>query len=272
MNANPISVQGKSFVITGGSGILGGAMATHLVEQGAHVSIWGRNEERLRETAEEAGRGPGTVWSQVVDVLDEEAVKQAAAAAVSHFGAIDGLINCAGGNMPGATVGPDQTILDVSLADLRKVLDLNLMGSVIPTLALAPHFLERKQGSIVNISSMAANQAITRVLGYSMAKSGIDSFTRWMATEFATKGCPDIRVNAIAPGFFITHQNRRLLTEEDGSPTPRGQAVISNTPMRRFGDPAELNGMVQYLLSDAASFVTGTVVPVDGGFSSFSGV
>lgn len=268
---NPVSVQDKVIIITGGSGILGGAMAKHLAAQGAKVSIWGRNQERLEE-ARLAAAELGEVDSQAVDVLDEASVEQATGAVIAAWGRIDGLINCAGGNMPGATVGPDQSIFDVSYADLRKVLDLNLMGSVIPSMAVGKRMAEAGSGSIVNISSMAASQALTRVLGYSMAKSGIDNFTRWMATELAKRGNPRIRVNAIAPGFFVTHQNRHLLMQEDGTPTARGQQVINKTPMGRFGAPEELNTMVQYLLSDASSFVTGTITPIDGGFSGFSGV
>lgn len=268
---NPVSVQDKVIIITGGSGILGGSMAKHLASQGARVSIWGRNQERLEATRLAAAE-VGEVETRTVDVLDDTSVEQATAAVVQAWGQIDGLINCAGGNMPGATVGPDQSIFDVSFADLRKVLDLNLMGSVIPTMAVAKRMAEAGTGSIVNISSMAASQALTRVLGYSMAKSGIDNFTRWMATELAKRGTPSIRVNAIAPGFFVTHQNRHLLLQEDGTPTARGQQVINKTPMGRFGAPEELNTMVQYLLSDASSFVTGTITPIDGGFSGFSGV
>lgn len=268
---NPVNVQDKVIIITGGSGILGGAMAKHLAGQGAKVSIWGRNQERL-EAARLTAAEFGEVEIQTVDVLDEASVEQATAAVVTAWGHIDGLVNCAGGNMPGATVGPDQSIFDVSYADLRKVLDLNLMGSVIPTMAVGKRMTDAGAGSIVNISSMAASQALTRVLGYSMAKSGIDNFTRWMATELAKRGTPGIRVNAIAPGFFVTHQNQHLLLKEDGTPTARGQQVINKTPMGRFGAPEELNTMVQYLLSDASSFVTGTITPIDGGFSGFSGV
>lgn len=270
---NPVSVQDKVIIITGGSGVLGGSMAKHLAAQGAKVNIWGRNQERLEETRLAAAEC-GEVESQTVDVLDEVSVEQATAAVIAAWGHIDGLINCAGGNMPGATVGPDQSIFDVSFSDMRKVLDLNLMGSVIPTMAVGKYMTESESGSgsIVNISSMAASQALTRVLGYSIAKSGIDNFTRWMATELAKRGNPGIRVNAIAPGFFVTHQNRHLLMQEDGTPTARGQQVINKTPMGRFGAPEELNTMVQYLLSEASSFVTGTITPIDGGFSGFSGV
>ncbi|MEO0332487.1 MAG: SDR family oxidoreductase, partial [Bacteroidota bacterium] len=191
---------------------------------------------------------------------------------LAQWGQIDVLINAAGGNMPGATVAPDQTVFDVSVDALRKVLDLNLMGSVLPTLVFGKSMAEQKSGSIINISSMAATHSITRVLGYSIAKAGIDMFTKWMATEMSLKFGDGIRVNAIAPGFFIGEQNRKLLTNEDGSLTERGKTIIQNTPMQRFGKAEELNGAVLYLCSDASMFVTGTISPIDGGFSSFSGV
>ncbi len=174
--------------------------------------------------------------------------------------------------MPGATVAPDQTVFDVSIEALQKVLDLNLIGSVLPTLVLGKVMADQKSGSVINISSMAATHSITRVLGYSLAKAGIDIFTKWMAAEMSLKFGDGIRVNAIAPGFFIGEQNRRLLTNEDGSLTDRGNTIIQNTPMQRFGEAEELNGAILYLSSEASKFVTGTIIPIDGGFSSFSGV
>src|SRR5690606_23977408 len=173
---------------------------------------------------------------------------------------------------PGATLKPDQTIYDIELGDTQKVVDINLFGTVIPTIILSEIMAKQGFGSIVNISSMSAKQTISRVLGYSMAKAGVDIFTKWMSNELSSKFSDKIRVNAIAPGFFIGNQNRRLLTNEDGTFTDRGEKIIANTPMGRFGDASELNGMVHYLLSDASSFVTGTIYDIDGGFSSFSGV
>ena len=178
----------------------------------------------------------------------------------------------AGGNVPGATVPPGKSIFDISISDLQKVMDLNLMGSIIPSLVFGKVMADQKSGSIINVSSMAASQALTRVFGYSMAKAGVDMLTKWMSMELSLQCEGKVRVNAIAPGFFIGNQNRRLLTEEDGSYTERGQTIIANTPMKRFGHIDELNGLVQYLCSDASSFVTGTIIPVDGGFSAFSGV
>jgi NAD(P)-dependent dehydrogenase (short-subunit alcohol dehydrogenase family) len=182
------------------------------------------------------------------------------------------LINLAGGNLPGATQKSEQTIHDLEIEAICKVVDLNLFGTVLPSIILSELMVERGSGSIVNISSMAAKQSISRVLGYSMAKAAVDVFTKWLANELASSYSNKIRVNAIAPGFFIGNQNRKLLTNEDGSYTNRGDKIIANTPMKRFGDTSELNGAVHYLLSEASSFVTGSIYDVDGGFSTFSGV
>jgi NAD(P)-dependent dehydrogenase (short-subunit alcohol dehydrogenase family) len=191
---------------------------------------------------------------------------------VDEFGTIDILINAAGGNMPGATIPPDKNFFDLKIEDFQKVVDLNLHGSVIPTKVFSEVMVKNKKGVVINISSMASIRIITRVLGYSAAKAAVDNFTKWMAVEMAKKFGEGFRVNAIAPGFFITEQNRSLLTNADGTLTARGQAVIQQTPFGRFGEPEELNGTLIWLCSDAAKFVTGVVVPVDGGFSVFSGV
>ena len=265
-------VSGKVIIITGGGGALGGAMAKYLLQQDARIVILSLHESSATQRAEELKAMGGEVLGVAVDVLSEEKLKEARDKIMDKWGKIDVLINAAGGNMPGATVNPDQTVFDVSTEDLKKVLDLNLMGSVLPTLVFGQVMAEQKSGSIINVSSMAASQAITRVLGYSMAKAGIDMFTKWMAMEMAMKFGDGIRVNAIAPGFFIGKQNKRLLTEEDGSYTSRGKTIIQNTPMGRFGEAEELNGIVLYLCSEASRFVTGTIIPIDGGFSSFSGV
>lgn len=206
------------------------------------------------------------------DVLDESSVSAAYESAISRFGRVDALINGAGGNMPGATIAPAQTVFDLKLDDYKKVLDLNLMGSVLPTVTFARAFAAQRSGCVINFSSMSADRTITRVPGYSNAKAAIDNMTRWMAVELARTYGDRVRVNAIAPGFFISNQNRALLTNEDGSYTDRGQSVITNTPFGRFGETDEIHGTIHYLLSDAAAFVTGAVIPVDGGFSSFSGV
>ncbi len=266
------NIKDKVIIITGGGGVLGGAMGNYLAAQGARIVVLSRREETVQSMVDELKTSGGEVLGLAADVLDEEKLKTAKNKIIEKWGRIDVLINAAGGNLPGATIAPDQTVFDVSVPDLKKVLDLNLMGSVLPTLVFGKAMAESKQGSIINISSMAASQAITRVLGYSMAKAGIDMFTKWMATEMARKYGDGIRVNAIAPGFFIGNQNRRLLTNEDGALTERGHDIIRNTPMHRFGEAEELNGIVLYLCSDASRFVTGTIIPVDGGFSSFSGV
>ena len=269
---NLYSVTGKVIVITGGSGVLGGALAEHLIQRGAKIVVIGFREESVLAKLKDLAKYGGDPLGLAVDCTDEGQLVTARRKILDRWGRIDVLINCAGGNLPGATIGPDQTIFDASFEDLQSVINLNLMGSVVPSIIFGKVMADQRHGSIINISSMAADRAITRVLGYSLAKAGIDQLTKWMATEMALKFGDGIRINAVAPGFFIGNQNRRLLTEEDGSFTPRGHTIISNTPMSRFGDIDELNGAVQFLSSDASKFVTGTILPVDGGFSAFSGV
>ena len=270
--ADQFNVSGKVVVITGGSGTLGGAMAAHLIQQGCRIAILGYRESSVLATLKELARHGSDPLGLAVDVTNEEKMIIARKRILDRWGRIDVLINAAGGNVAGATVPPGKTIFDVSIDDLRRVVDLNLLGSMIPSIIFGKVMAEQKMGSIINISSMAADRAITRVFGYAVAKAGIDMLTKWMATEMALKYEGGIRVNAIAPGFFIGNQNRRLLTNEDGSYTDRGNTIIGNTPMQRFGDISELNGTVQYLCSDASKFLTGTIIPVDGGFSAFSGV
>ena len=265
-------VNGKVIVVTGGGGVLGGSMAEYLSENGAKIALLDLKAEPAEAKANELNAAGGDAIGLAANVLEKENLEKVNAQILEKWGKIDGLINAAGGNMPGATVGPDQTVFDVSIEALRKVLDLNLMGSVIPTLVFGKTMTEQKEGSIINISSMAASHSISRVMGYSLAKAGIDMLTKWMALELSSKFGSGLRVNAIAPGFFIGNQNRRLLTNEDGSYTERGNQVIQNTPMGRFGDKSELNGAILYLCSEASKFVTGTIIPIDGGFSSYSGV
>ncbi len=266
------SVAGKVIVITGGSGVIGGALAEYLIQQGAKIVVIGFREESVLAKIKDLARYGSDPLGLAIDCTKEDQLIQARKKIMDRWGRIDALINGAGGNLPGATIAPGQTIFDSSIEDIQSVIDLNLMGSVVPSLVFGKVMAEQKIGSIINISSMAADRAITRVFGYSLAKAGIDQLTKWMATEMALKFGDGIRVNAIAPGFFIGNQNRRLLTEEDGSFTSRGKTIISNTPMSRFGQIEELNGIVQYLCSDASRFVTGTIIPIDGGFSAFSGV
>lgn len=272
MSENLYDIEGKVAVVTGGGGALGGSISEYLAKQKVKVAIVDLNGEAAQAKADELIKAGGEAIGLSGDVLDENSLKTSKDAILDKWGRIDFLVNAAGGNMPAATVQPDQTIFDIPISATQKVLDLNLMGSVVPTMVFGKVMADQKFGSVINISSMASTQSITRVLGYSMAKSGIDIFTKWMALEMAQKFSDKIRINAIAPGFFIGNQNRHLLTNSDGSYTDRGNLVVNNTPMKRFGDITELNGTVHYLLSEAAGFVTGAVVPVDGGFSSFSGV
>jgi NAD(P)-dependent dehydrogenase (short-subunit alcohol dehydrogenase family) len=269
---NLFDIKGKVAVVTGGSGTLGGSISKYLALQGVKVAVIGRTQEnvdlRLEKIEEAGGEGIGLV----VDVLDIEGLEKSRALILEKWGRIDILINTAGGNLPGATLTENQTVFDMKLSDFNKVTDLNLNGTVYPSVIFGEVMGKQKSGSIINISSMATSASITRVPGYSVAKSGVEIFTKWLAMEMATKFSEKIRVNAIAPGFFISTQNRGVLINEDGSLTDRSKKVIAKTPMGRFGDIAELNGTVHFLCSEAASFVTGAIVPVDGGFSSFSGI
>jgi len=272
MQEELFDVSGKVIIITGGAGALGGAMAEFLLDRGARVAILSRSQDSVDQKMEQLRQISEEAMGLVADVTSQDKLEEVRQQLMQQWGRIDVLINAAGGNMPGATIAPDQTVFDVSPDALRQVLDLNLMGSVLPTLVFGKVMAEQQSGSIINISSMAASQSITRVLGYSIAKAGIDMFTKWMGMELAMKFGDGIRVNAIAPGFFIGKQNERLLTNEDGSLTQRGETIVRNTPMQRFGKAEELNGAVLYLCSEASRFVTGTILPVDGGFGSFSGV
>ncbi len=265
-------LSGKNALLTGGTGALGTAMARGLLDAGARVALLSRNPDNLKNAKEELGGDAGKVILLQGDVTDPESLKAAAEDLKRQWGKLDILVNAAGGNRAGATIGPDQTFFDLNVEDFAGVSKLNLDGTVIPSLVFGRMITENGSGTIINISSMAADRAITRVVGYSAAKAGIDNFTRWLAVEMARKYNGKVRVNAIAPGFFIGEQNRRLLLNEDDSLTERGKTIITNTPMNRFGEADELISTLVYLCADASSFVTGIVVPVDGGFSAFSGV
>lgn len=270
---NLFSLSGKVALVTGGTGVLGTSMVKGLAAAGAHVAILGRRIEAGEKIAAELRASGHKALAIGADVLNTGQLEQARKKVLDEFGSIDILINAAGGNMPGATIAPDKNFFDLKIDDFRKVLDLNLLGSVLPTKIFAEAMVKNKKGVIINISSMASIRIITRVVGYSAAKAAIDNFTQWMAVEMSRKFGEGMRVNAIAPGFFITEQNRSLLTNPaDGTLTARGQAVINQTPFGRFGEPDELLGTLIWLCSDASKFVTGVVVPVDGGFSIFSGV
>lgn len=269
---NLFDVKNRIAVITGGSGILGTEMAKGLLNAGAKVVILGTKEEKLKKKVEILKKTGGEISGLKCNILDEENVKDVNREILEKFKRIDILINAAGGNMPGATIGPGQNIFELNIDEFRKVTDLNLDGTVLPTLIFGKVMADQKKGSIINISSMSAQTVLTRVVGYSAAKAAVDNFTRWMAVEMAQKFGNEIRVNAVAPGFLITEQNKTLLTNEDGSLTERGKTIIYKTPFKRFGEPEELIGTILWLASDASKFITGTVIAVDGGFSVFSGV
>nr|AWJ66144.1 D-mannonate oxidoreductase [uncultured bacterium] len=273
MTNNQFSIESKCYVLSGATGALGGSLAEYLILNGAKVILLGRSAEKLKlKVAQLDALNPDKSKAYVVDLLNEAQLRKTVDKIRAEVGVIDGLVNLAGGNIPGATLMPEQTIHDIEIGDTRTVVDVNLFGTVVPSIILSELMGEQGYGSIVNVSSMAAKQSISRVLGYSMAKAGVDIFTKWMALELATKYSNKIRVNAIAPGFFIGNQNRKVLINEDGSYTDRSKKILAHTPMKRFGNATELNGMVHYLLSDASSFVTGGIFDVDGGFNSFSGV
>ena len=257
-------------VITGGTGILGRCIAKYLALEGAQVIILGRKEEVGNAIAGEITAEEGKCEFMKTDVMDQDTVRKNCGDILAKYGRVDTLLNAAGGNMPGAVIAPDGNIFDLKIEDFQKVLNLNLTGTVIPTQVFLEPMVKQGKGSIINFSSMAAFRPITRVCGYAAAKAGISNFTEFMATECAKKFGEGIRVNAIAPGFFITEQNRDLLTNPDGSYTKRGNDVITQTPFGRMGDPGELCGTIHYLMSDAAKFVTGTVAVIDGGFNAFT--
>lgn len=267
---NLFSIKDNVVVITGGTGVLGTAIAKYLAQEGAKVVILGRRKEEGERIVAEIKAEGGEAMFLVTDVMNPETVQANCDEIMATYGKIDALLNAAGGNMPGATIAPTGNFFDVKIEAFQKVLDLNLTGTVIPTQVFLKPMVEAGKGAIVNFSSMAAFRPMTRVLGYAAAKAGISNFTAFLANEVAAKFTSKIRVNAIAPGFFLTNQNRALLTNPDGSLTERGADVIRQTPFKRFGSPEELCGTIHYLISDASSFVTGTVAVVDGGFNAFA--
>ncbi len=269
---NLFNLDDKIIILTGGCGVLGGGMAKYLLENNATVILLHYKEAPLLSTIQNLKKISNKVYGYLCNVVEEGSLKKVAQKIMHTHGGIDVLINAAGGNKPGATIGPNQSVFDVDVEQFKQVIDLNLFGSIIPTLVFGREMAKNKRGTIINISSMAADRAITRIMGYSTSKAAIDNFTKWMSVELAQKYGDGMRVNAIAPGFFISNQNRTLLTNEDGSYTDRGNTIIKNTPMNRFGDADELNGAIHYLCSEASKFVTGIVIPIDGGFTAFSGV
>ena len=262
-------ITGKTVVVTGGAGVLCAAICRSLAQAGAKVAVLDLNSIVAEQLAAEISNGAISV---TCNVLDRVSIENAAQEVLAAFGHVDILINGAGGNKPQATTNPEQSFFDLPADALRWVFDLNLMGTILPSQVFGRIMAEQKNGVILNISSMNAFRPLTRIAAYSAAKAGVSNFTQWLAVHMAQTYSPYIRVNAIAPGFFVGEQNRKLLLNDDGSFTPRGQSIISHTPMARFGDPDDLLGTVLWLVSPASAFVTGTVIPVDGGFSAFSGV
>ena len=266
------SLEGKVIVVTGGTGILGNSFINAIVEAGGAVGILGRNTEIANQRADAINKNGGKAIALIADAVDEVQLIAAREKIITAFGKIDGLVNAAGGNMPDGVLQPEESIFSMKMEGMKKVLDLNLWGTLIPTQIFGEAIANTGKGSIVNISSMNSKKAVTKVLGYNMGKAAVDCYTQWFAVELANRYGDKIRMNALAPGFFLTEQNRNLLTTPDGGFTPRGQSVIKQTPFKRFGDPDELKGALVWLLSDASQFVTGAMICVDGGFSIFSGV
>jgi NAD(P)-dependent dehydrogenase (short-subunit alcohol dehydrogenase family) len=252
-------LDGQVAVVTGGTGALGSAMAAGLAAAGAHVAVLARRTPEVDHAL-----------ALTADVLRRDELIAARDRVVNRWGRLDILVNAAGGNVPGATLEPGASVFDLPEEAFREVVDLNLLGTLLPTQVFGA--VMDGEGSIVNVSSMAAPRAITRVVGYSAAKAAVENLTRWLAVELARTHGAGLRVNAIAPGFFIGEQNRRLLLESDGTLTERGRTIVERTPAGRFGEADELVGTLLWLCGPGAAFVTGAVIPVDGGFSAFSGV
>jgi NAD(P)-dependent dehydrogenase (short-subunit alcohol dehydrogenase family) len=264
-------LSGRVAIVTGGYGVLGSSMAHALAAAGARVVILGRRAEAADAVVEAIRTAGGEAMSAIADVVDENALREVRALIRATWGRIDILVNAAGGNVARARSdnGPP---FGIPLDAFDEVLRLNLHGTVLPSLIFGEAMAEQTRGCIINISSMASTQALSGVMGYSAAKAAVENFTKWLAVDLARRCGDGLRVNAISPGFFLATQNRAVLVNADGSWTPRALSVLAKTPMNRFGHHAELNGVLRFLCSDAASFVTGAVIPVDGGFSAFSGV
>ncbi len=269
---NKFSLAGKVIVVTGGTGILGNSFINGIAKAGGAVGILGRNKEVAEERARVINSSGGKAIALVADAMNETDLISAKNKIWDTFGRLDGLVNAAGGNAPEGVLQPGEDIFKMNLAGMKKVMELNLWGTLLPTQVFGEAIAQTGKGSIVNISSMNSKRAITKVLGYNMGKAAMDCYNQWFAVELANRYGDSIRMNALAPGFFLTEQNRTLLTTPDGGYTPRGAAVIRNTPFKRFGKPDELIGALVWLLSDESAFVTGSMICVDGGFSIFGGV
>ena len=265
-------LSGRVAIVTGATGVLGGAMARGLAVAGARVGVLGRREERTKYVAEEIVDSGAEALALPADVLEREQLEGVREATLERWGRVDILVNAAGGNVPEATVADDAEVFGVPEDALRRVIDLNLMGTLLPCQVFGEAMARSGEGSIVNVSSMAAQRPLTRVVGYAAAKAAVENLTRWLAVELSVKHGASLRANAISPGFFLGEQNRAMLLNEDGSFTERGRKIVDHTPAGRFGEPEELVGTLIWLCSPAARFVNGIVVPVDGGFGAFSGV
>lgn len=266
------SLEGQVAIVTGGTGVLGGAMARGLALAGAKVGVLGRRRAQAEETVRAIEAEGGRALALAADVLDRAQLAAARDAVLAEWGRLDILVNAAGGNMPAATLAPGRSFFELPVEGLEPVIALNLQGTLLPSQVFGEALARSERGCIVNISSMAAQRALTRVVGYGVAKAAVDNATRWLAVELGRSYGGRLRVNAIAPGFFVGEQNRALLLNDDGSLTARGQTIVDHTPAGRFGRPDELIGALIWLCGPGASFVNGVVVPVDGGFSAFSGV
>lgn len=270
---NMFDLNGKVVAVTGGGGVLCAAIAKGLAHLGAKIAVLDLSLEAAQRVADEINAAGGTALEVMCNVLDKPSIEAAAGVVLEKFGRVDFLINGAGGNKKQATTGPDQSFFDIPADAIQWVFNLNIIGTYLPCQVFGKWMVQQGEGNIINISSMNAFRPLTRVSAYSAAKAAVSNFTQWLAVHIAQEYSPRIRVNAIAPGFFLTEQNRFLLTsEQTGELTARGKAIIAHTPMARFGNPEDLVGTVIWLLSPASQFVTGTVIPIDGGYSAFSGV
>jgi len=266
------TLQDKVILVTGATGALAGTTAKYLIHQGARVVFLSRSQDRADAAVAECGAHVDQAMACAASVSNQQELEEVRDQILARWGRIDALINGAGGNQPGATIQPNQSVFDLNLDDYDQVIDLNLKGTLLPCLVFGRVMADQASGTIINFSSASSLQALTRVLGYSNAKAAVDNLTRWLAVDFAHKHGDTIRVNAVCPGFFIGKQNKALLLKEDGSLTERGQQIISKTPMARFGEAEEVCGTIHFLLSDAAKFITGQVIHIDGGFGIYTGV
>ena len=264
-------LKNKVIVITGATGVLASSLALSLAKNKPRLVLLGRNQKLLDELTKKINQYT-VVENYTADVLKKSDLEKVCKKVVKSFDRIDVLVNAVGGNLPGAVIPDSKSIFDLSENDFDEVVDLNLKGTIMPSVVFGKVMAKQASGSIINYSSMTVDRVITRVVGYSAAKAAMENFTRWMSVEMALKFGDGIRVNAIAPGFFIGKQNKKLLLNEDGSLTERGEKIIRNTPMKRFGNADELSGAIHFLSSESSSFITGIVLPVDGGFSAYSGV